>query len=61
MKKLVFEDTETDSPVRLYRTGKGRFTVEYGKQVTERLSYGAAAAELGQCLMHALACAGRLD
>lgn len=39
----------------------GLFTVTYGKQVTRDLTYSEAAAEYGSCLMHALACEGRLD
>lgn len=61
MKKLCFENTEIDSPVRLYQNGKDKFTVEYGLQVKKGLDYADAAKELGQCLMHALACVGRLD
>ncbi|MBO4228140.1 hypothetical protein [Bradyrhizobium neotropicale] len=60
MKQLCFEYPYGAFPVRLYQTGFDRFTVEYGKQVRQGLSYGAAAAELG-ALMHMAACDGRLD
>ncbi len=61
MKKLCFENTEIDSPIRLFQTGKDSFTVEYGKQVKKFLTYSEAAKELGSCLMHALACRGCLN
>lgn len=43
MKKLCFDNTEIDSPVRLYpvrlyQTGKDQFVVEYGSQVKEHLT-----------------------
>lgn len=47
--------------VELIQTGFNRFTVVYGQQVQEKLNYGEAAKELGECIMHALACAGRID
>lgn len=50
-----------DLGVRLIQTGKDRFTVVYGKQVKQGLSYGEAAAEYGACIMHSLACDGMLD
>jgi len=48
-------------PVTLEQTGIDRFTVTYGKQVKSGLRYGQAATELGACIMHALACDGKLD
>lgn len=47
--------------VTLIQTGIDRFTVTYGKQVKERLNYAQAAMEYGSCIMHALACDGKLD
>ena len=47
--------------VILYQTGVDRFAVRYGKQFSERLTYERAAAEFGQCVMHAAACNGHLD
>lgn len=38
-----------------------RFTVTYGLQVKSGLGYSAACTELGQCLMHHLACEGLID
>lgn len=48
-------------PPTLYQTGFDKFAVRYGLQLKEGLSYAEAAAELGACIMHALACEGRLD
>ena len=48
-------------PIKLQQSGKDSFHVTYGKQVMKFLTYPAAAAELGSCIMHALACEGKLD
>ncbi len=48
-------------PITLEQSASGAFRVTYGKQVTSGLSYAAAAAEYGSCIMHALACEGKLD
>lgn len=48
-------------PIHLERQGKDRFTVVYGLQVKKDLDYGEAAMELGSCIMHTLACEGKLD
>jgi hypothetical protein len=62
MKKITcHEITDLAFPIKLEQTGVDRFTVTYGKQVKKGLTYGAAAAEYGSCIMHALACEGRLD
>lgn len=45
----------------LYQRGRDRFAVQYGKEVTDDLTYGQACAYLGRALMHALSCAGRVD
>lgn len=50
-----------DVPVTLAQHAKDNFAVVYGKQVKEGLSYEEACTELGACVMHALACGGRLD
>lgn len=47
--------------VALSQQGRNKFTVTYGKQVKRNLCYSAAAQEYGACIMHALACAGKLD
>jgi hypothetical protein len=44
------------------RTNKqGLFRVTYGLQVTDELTYAQACAELGQCILHALACNSELN
>lgn len=47
-------------PIRLYQTGPD-FAVQYGRQLDHGLDYAEAAAKLGQAMMHALACEGRID
>jgi hypothetical protein len=37
------------------------FNVRYGRQYRTELTYGEAAKELGECIMHALACDSKLD
>lgn len=61
MKKLIHAVTDLDCAVTLHQTGKDRFTVTYGLQVREGLTYGEAAKEYGECIMHSAACAGKLD
>lgn len=61
--KTCFE-SEPASPlarVILTQQGRDRFTVTYGRQVKSGLTYAAAAAELGACIMHRAACEGTLD
>lgn len=48
-------------PVEIFQTGRGKYAVRYGLQLKERLSYEKAAKEFGQCVFHALACAGLID
>ena len=61
MNALCHETTGLAFPVKLEQTGIDRFTVTYGKQIKRGLNYGQAASEYGGCIMHALACDGRLD
>lgn len=60
-KKPCIEINDIDSPIKLEQVGCDNFTVTYGNLVSRNLRYSDAAAELGACIMHALACAGRLD
>lgn len=42
--------------------GRGAlFSVTYGLQVSSRMTYIRAAAELGACIMHHLACEGAIN
>ncbi len=58
--KVCFE-TVIEFYIRLIQTGVDRFTVQYGQQFSDGLNYGSAAKELGESMMHALACQGHLD
>lgn len=59
---VCVEITSLDSLIiKLEQAGIQNFIVTYGQQVTKNLRYPEACAELGACIMHALACAGRLD
>lgn len=60
-KKICIEIKDLAYPISLEQQGHQRFTVTYGKQVRTHLNYSQAAAELGSCIMHALACEARLD
>ena len=55
---LAIEDTAF--PIRLIQTGLNRFEVHYGLQV-DTGGYAAAAAKLGEAIMHALSCEGHID
>ena len=59
--RTCWTDNDIDSKIELVQHGKDNFTVIYGKQVDSDLCYRDAAFELGRSIMHALACAGRLD
>ena len=45
-------------PVQIYqhKTSEKRYAVTYGCQYRMGMDYAEAAAELGQCIMHALVC-----
>lgn len=62
--KLVYADN-TGCPIRLFRNARkhveDRYTVQYGLQVRENLSYGEACDELGQAIMHTLCSEGKMD
>lgn len=47
--------------ITLTQTGVDRYTVKYGIQVKENLTYAQAAKEIGYCFMHALACEGVIE
>lgn len=47
--------------IELRQQGRERFSVRYGLQFSERLTYAEAARELGEVLMHFAACEGVLD
>lgn len=47
--------------IELLQHGRDRFSVRYGKQHDGFLNYADAAAKLGEAIMHALACEGKID
>lgn len=47
--------------LKLEQYADGRFKVTYGAQAWRGLTYGAAARQYGECLMHGLACEGNLN
>lgn len=50
-----------DFDITLHQNGSDSFRVSYGAQVSRGLSYADAARELGESIMHALACEGRIE
>ena len=59
--KTCFYDSNLHIRVEQAETRKALFTVTYGLQVKQNLTYAEAARELGECIFHALACDGKLD
>jgi hypothetical protein len=47
--------------IELKRKSNNNFSVIYGKQFKDGVTYADAAKELGECIMHALALEGKLD
>ena len=60
MRKVCDKRTDLPFPVTLIQTGKDQFSVIYGKQERHGLYYSHAATEYGRCVMHALACDGKI-
>lgn len=56
-----YENTDLPFPLKLEQSANGKFRVTYGQQIFDKLDYGQAAKELSECLMHALACDGKLE
>ena len=59
--KLCYETRIGGYPIKLYQHGRDSFKVRYGMQIDDRLDYGNAAAKIGQAIMHALSCEGKVD
>lgn len=59
--KEIYAIKDIDFPLQLLQQKRNRFTVIYGLQIKKDLSYTEAAREFGYCLLHNLACAGRLE
>lgn len=47
--------------ITLHQNGRDSFRVAYGAQVSRGLSYENAARELGESIMHALACESKIN
>lgn len=45
-------------PVSIRKSGKRSFAVHYGLQTKDKLTWLEAAHEFGECVFHALECAG---
>ena len=57
-----FKDAPRGSQlIELRQQARDRFSVRYGLQLRESLTYGEAARELGAAIMHAAACDSKLD
>lgn len=61
MDKIQELTVEGQYTVTLYQIGRKSFVVRYGSHTAEDLDYIGAAHEFGECVMHALQCAGMLD
>lgn len=59
--KTVYRVEIAGMDITLRKRSNNSFTVVYGKQVHNGLTYANAAKELGECIMHALALEGKLD
>jgi hypothetical protein len=59
--KSVFKLDNVAFPIEVKQNGKDNFTVIYGLQVKEHLTYATATKELGQAIFHALSCDGVID
>lgn len=59
-KQVVFELTTLAFPIKVEQLAYSVFVVTYGKQSAYCASYAAACVELGQAIMHACTCDGKL-
>lgn len=62
--RVAYEIHDLPFPITLKQSngaGTHVFSVTYGKQERQRLTYAEAAKELGECIMHAATCAGLVD
>lgn len=59
--KVVWQTGRLAFPIQLWQAAPDQFKVVYGLQVDAGLDYADAASKLGECIMHALALANRLD
>jgi hypothetical protein len=57
---IEIERREGAFPIVLTRTSKTRFSVIYGEEWHQDLTWLEAAAEFGRCLFHSLECEGKI-
>ena len=57
----IFKTEIAGYEITLQQNSKGEFIVGYGYQQYKTNSYKQAAKELGSCIMHALACEGKIE
>tara|TARA_R110000868_G_scaffold133322_1_gene344894 strand:+ start:325 stop:522 length:198 start_codon:yes stop_codon:yes gene_type:complete len=56
-----FETEIAGHKITLKQTKRGWFSVQYGLQFDIELGYSEACKKLGQAILHALACEGKLN
>ena len=54
-------DTEIAYGIKLTQQGKNKFTVRYGAQTEQHLTYEEAGKSLGEAILHALCCDGKIE
>ena len=58
---IVFKTEVAGYEITLQQNSKGEFIVSYGYQQYKTDSYKQAAKEIGVCILHALACEGKIE
>jgi hypothetical protein len=59
--RVCWDTTIASYLIELSQQGVDRFTVMYGQQIDNRLTYRDACAKLGEAILHALACEGKVE
>lgn len=57
----IFKTEIAGYEITLQQNSKGEFIVGYGYQQYKTDSYKQAAKEIGVCILHALACEGKIE
>lgn len=60
MTKTIVYVGDGQFPVAIKQTGPNAYTVTYGIEAYQNKPYEVAARKLGECIMHALCCEGKL-
>lgn len=61
MPRPAFQHVIAGYTISLTQRGRNSFRVQYGQEVRDERTYEAAARDLGECIMHALACEGKIN